>query len=148
MLHERIPVFFSLSVNMPVRRLAKYFTYPISVCRCVGKQQELWDRINGQNPHEEGALAAGGSHGGGEKPAKELPEDSSVVRVFLCVCYLAFGFRFFFVFVFWRHAVQWGVHITCRLHRQLLLIPCGYCFYCRQQVVPKTMDGVVKGFTV
>lgn len=43
-------------------------------------QQELWDRINGQNPHEEGALAAGGSHGGSEKPAKELPEDSSVVR--------------------------------------------------------------------
>ncbi|CAM9495735.1 unnamed protein product [Pylaiella littoralis] len=37
--------------------------------------QELWDRINGQNPDEEG----GGGHVGGEKPAKEIPEDSAVM---------------------------------------------------------------------
>lgn len=40
--------------------------------------QELWDRINGQNPHEEGAL--GGGHGG-EKVAKEIPEDCPVVSL-------------------------------------------------------------------
>eukprot|EP00904_Undaria_pinnatifida_P010440 jgi/Undpi1/6526/HiC_scaffold_20.g09005.m1 len=51
----------------------------VVVCLVGGFEWELWDRINGQNPHEEGALAAGGSHGGSEKPAKELPEDSSVM---------------------------------------------------------------------
>ncbi|CAN0508477.1 unnamed protein product, partial [Ectocarpus sp. 12 AP-2014] len=41
--------------------------------------QELWDRINGQNPDEEGGLAAGGSHGGGDKNTKKIPEDSAVM---------------------------------------------------------------------
>ncbi|CAM9900010.1 unnamed protein product, partial [Ectocarpus sp. 13 AM-2016] len=41
--------------------------------------QELWDRINGQNPDEEGGLAPGGSHGGGDKNTKEIPEDSAVM---------------------------------------------------------------------
>ncbi|CAN0289202.1 unnamed protein product, partial [Discosporangium mesarthrocarpum] len=43
--------------------------------------QELWDRINGQNPHED--EVGGGSSGGAllgsvEKP-KQLPEDSAVM---------------------------------------------------------------------
>ncbi|CAN0302885.1 unnamed protein product [Ectocarpus fasciculatus] len=41
--------------------------------------QELWDRINGQNPDDEGGLAAGGSPGGGDKNTKEIPEDSAVM---------------------------------------------------------------------
>ncbi|CAM9183987.1 unnamed protein product, partial [Sphacelaria rigidula] len=40
--------------------------------------QELWDRINGQNPHDEGALAGGG-HGGADKSTRELPEDSAAM---------------------------------------------------------------------
>lgn len=42
--------------------------------------QELWDRINGQNPHEEGAKMGGG-HGNGDKTPRDLPEDSPVVSV-------------------------------------------------------------------
>ncbi|CAM9176810.1 unnamed protein product [Scytosiphon promiscuus] len=41
--------------------------------------QELWDRINGQNPEEDGALGGAGSHGGGEKTVKEIPEDCAVM---------------------------------------------------------------------
>ncbi|CAN0153217.1 unnamed protein product, partial [Hapterophycus canaliculatus] len=41
--------------------------------------QELWDRINGQNPEEEGGMGGAGSHGGGDKAAKEIPEDSAVM---------------------------------------------------------------------
>eukprot|EP00752_Nemacystus_decipiens_P004120 g3769.t1 len=37
--------------------------------------QELWDRINGQNPNEEGGI---GGHGA-EKAAKEIPEDCPVM---------------------------------------------------------------------
>ncbi|CAM9276618.1 unnamed protein product [Ascophyllum nodosum] len=40
--------------------------------------QELWDRINGQNPNEEGGLVGSGVHGT-EKPPKEVPEDSPVM---------------------------------------------------------------------
>lgn len=35
--------------------------------------QELWDRINGQNPHDEGGV---GGHGGADKTPRDLPEDS------------------------------------------------------------------------
>lgn len=38
--------------------------------------QELWDRINGQNPHDEGGV---GGHGGADKTPRDLPEDSEQV---------------------------------------------------------------------
>ena len=54
---------------------ARFF---VVVCPLHQHLQELWDRINGQNPHEEGGL--GGGHGA-EKAAKEIPEDCPVVRM-------------------------------------------------------------------